>query len=140
MRGFSLISLLIAVVIAGIIAVVAYPSYRSDMLKSRRSDAKAALSQLSDQFGRCYDQYGSYDPSDARGCPPVTTDSSVSSPEGYYSVIALSLSSDRYKLEATPTGKGGQNDDATCHRFTLQQTGRTTAYSTDGSVTSGSCW
>ena len=42
-RGFSLMELMITVVIVGIIASIALPSYNSQMVKSRRGDAKQVV-------------------------------------------------------------------------------------------------
>jgi type IV pilus assembly protein PilE len=44
-RGFTLVETLIAVAIAGILSGIAYPSFESQVLRARRSDAMAALMQ-----------------------------------------------------------------------------------------------
>jgi type IV pilus assembly protein PilE len=42
-RGFTLIELMIAVAVAGILAAVAYPAYLDQMRKSRRSAAQSTM-------------------------------------------------------------------------------------------------
>ena len=48
-HGFTLIELMIVVAIVAILASIAYPSYKDSVLKSRRAEARTALSELLQQ-------------------------------------------------------------------------------------------
>jgi type IV pilus assembly protein PilE len=52
--GFTLIELMIAVAVIGILASIAYPSYQRYVTESRRTEAKAILMEVSGQLERCY--------------------------------------------------------------------------------------
>src|SRR5690554_3899978 len=76
--GFTLIELMIAVAIIGILASIAYPSYQRYVERSRLSDGQAGLTQAAGEMERCYTQNYSYD----EDCLLTT-----SSPEGVYPTI-----------------------------------------------------
>lgn len=59
-RGFSLIELMIAVAIIGIIAGVAYPSYQNSVRKAKRAEGRAALMRLMQQEEQFYSQKSTY--------------------------------------------------------------------------------
>ncbi|MGZ3158014.1 MAG: type IV pilin protein [Burkholderiaceae bacterium] len=59
-HGFTFIEVMIVVVIAGILAMIAYPSYQSAVRKAKRAEGRSALMQLMQQQERYYSQNTSY--------------------------------------------------------------------------------
>jgi type IV pilus assembly protein PilE len=59
-NGFMLIEVLTVVIIVGILALIAYPSYQSAIRKAKRAEGRAALMQLMQQQERYYSQNTTY--------------------------------------------------------------------------------
>lgn len=64
-KGFTLIELMITVAIIGILASVAYPSYREYVNKSRRAEAKTTLIAAQQWMERFYTENFRYDENSA---------------------------------------------------------------------------
>ena len=133
--GFTLIEIMIVVVIIGILAAIAFPSYQSYVMRSNRSEAQALLSDVAAREERFFTQNNSYVSATA---DVASLGISGNSQTGLYSVtIAEGEASDGgYLLTATPQ-RAPQTNDAECATFTLNAVGSRGA---SGTGTAESCW
>lgn len=113
-RGFTLMELMIAVVIVGILAAIAYPSYTDHMMKTRRSDGQSALMNLSSFLESYYTDNNTYTGATLAGLGLTAT-----SPSGYYTISISAIAATSYTLRATPTGAQATD---TCGALTLTNT------------------
>ncbi len=99
--GFSLIELLIAVAIVGILAGIAYPGYARHVERTHRAAARAALLEASHFMERYYAANGTY--ADA-SLPPLMTQVPQGAAPGQarYTLSVASASATGYALEARP--------------------------------------
>ncbi len=139
-RGFTLIEIAIVVMIVGILAAIAYPSYQDQMRKSRRSDAKNALmAAVNRQEQYILDHNGYTDDMTDLGYG----DNPALSEEGYYSIAAetdecasAGVRCRIYTLTATPVTGKPQAADGKCTEFSVTSTG---VRSAEGSL-GNECW
>ena len=127
-RGFTLIEVMIVVVIIGIIASIAYPSYRNNMLATHRTNAQADLMELAQWMERKYLQQN-YDYTGG-GTPTLPQTQSPESGTAMYNLTLSAVAKNSFTLVATPVG--GQGDDR-CGTLTLEQSGEKGAAEPD-------CW
>lgn len=99
-KGFTLIELMIVVVIMGILAAMAYPTYQNQVMRTHRADGQAALLHLSTSMEHYYTQNHTY----VGATTPADLGHSTTSPEGNYTLTISNLSATTYTLSATPTG------------------------------------
>jgi type IV pilus assembly protein PilE len=91
-RGFSMIELMIAVVVIGILAAIAIPGYRAHVLKTQRSDGTTALMEAAHRMERFFTMrtYYCLDPADEAVCATVGSSAADTIPavsgEGFYTL------------------------------------------------------
>lgn len=163
--GFTLMEVMITVVIVGILAAIAYPSYTNYMATTRRSDATIALTALAAQQEKFFTQCGVYADTigAARACPApgpaggVIDGGTVSllpggnTRDGFYNIVITpgtapgNTMANSFTLTATPLGGQLARDGGVtgkCTTIVLTSTGEKQATGSDSLLgpNGGKCW
>ena len=145
-KGFSLLELMIAVAILGILTSIAYPSYLKQVQESKRTPAKVELMRIAQLQESFYVQNLSYaktlnntSASGGLGFAAAT----ITTEGGNYTVSLVSRKADGsactgtsttpcviYALQAVPVSGKPQSHDSLCTGFWLTNTGAKAAKST----------
>lgn len=130
--GFTLVELLLAVAIIGIILALAYPSYTHYVTKTHRTDGQIALMELTARMERYYlENNHTY-----VGATFEKLNTTNTSPRGYYDLELTSLSDTTFTLKALPKGAQLANDKL-CGTLTVDQLGQK---GQTGTGTPKDCW
>jgi len=139
LRGFTLLEMLAAVAVAGVLSGIAYPSFTSALHKARRTDAITALLKVEMAQER-----------HAASASRYATDLSAiglatQSPQQHYSVSIASASATGY--EAVAEGIGAQASDPRCRFMRLKVEGATVTQASGADATTANlatenrrCW
>jgi len=126
--GFTLVELMITVAIVAILAAIAYPSYTQQIMRSRRTEGRAALMQNAQTLEKCFTVSGTY-----AGCNGLL----ATSTNGYYTLPApvgdgAKTLATSYSI--TASAAGAQASDSHCATLAITSAG-------DKSLTTNAdCW
>lgn len=137
-NGFTLIELMIALAIIGILAAIGYPSYQDSVQKSRRADCEGALVGFAGAMERHFTTNNAYTGAGAAGAdtgaPAIyATQCPVDGGAATYNLTIQAATATTYTVQAVPVN--AQASDS-CGTLTLNQANVKTA--SGGTV--ADCW
>jgi type IV pilus assembly protein PilE len=141
--GFSLIELVVAMTAAAVLAGIAFPAYRANVLRTHRIEARAALLALATAQEKLYLEchaYAAVLDATTPACEPPTLRLASISERGNYTLAVTHADASGWVAKATVVGSSGQAEDSACHELELTSTGARTARRSDGSSSDFECW
>ena len=108
--GFSLIELLVVLVIVGILAGVAWPSFREAVQRSRRADAMSALTEIM----QAQERWRSNNPAYSASLTLPEPDWRAVSRDGHYAISLTNVTASTYTTVATVVSTSPQASDTRC--------------------------
>ena len=141
-KGFTLVELLVVMIIVGILATIAFPSYREYVARARRSDGQAALLDLASRLERFYSERNTYQSATIGTGGSTDVLSRTTSSENWYTLSITSATANAYNLQATPVGAQATAD-TRCQSLTLNSLGAKGVASGPAGAPTGTaadCW
>lgn len=128
-KGFTLLELMIVVALVGILSAIAFSSYTDNVIASKRSEGRAALTATAASLEKCKSLYGVYDHVNCNVLATITTET------GLYSIDTTTMrNATTFTLVATAIGS--QVRDGDCATLSLDNIGVKTATGVDTT----DCW
>lgn len=124
-RGFTLVELMVVVAIISILTLVAFPAYQDQMRKTRRSDAKIALTTLASQQEKFLSNNGWYT-STIVGSPGLGYTNNLSTERYYELSMTVGNPPTTFTATATARADGPQAGDTQCQQMQLDHKGAKT--------------
>jgi type IV pilus assembly protein PilE len=137
-----LLEALTAVVVVGVLAAIAIPSWRTHLLRARRGDATAALVDLQRAQDTFFARQARYADATRLTTPaPDGLGLADVSARGFY---RIELTTDADGLGYTATAKilaaAGQSDDSRCVALSVDHVGQRRAVDSEGNDRTPDCW
>lgn len=134
--GITLIEVLVTLVIVGILASIALPSYWDYVARGHRADAKAVLMEDVQFLERNFTLSNRYNQDSAGNAINLPFTQSPKTGTALYTIVATTLSATQFVLSATPVVGEAMDGDG-CGAFTYDQQG---IKGVTGGLSVDECW
>lgn len=141
-KGVTLIELIVVMIIVGILAAVAIPTYRQYVIRSQRADAKDALLTLATAQEKFYLQCNRYaiGIAGAPNCAGPNLQGAAASKNGWYTLAIVAANATSFTVSATAAAGGSQFQDTECRTFRINERGVRTAADDGAADNTAECW
>ena len=133
--GFTIIELMLVVAVAGVLALVAYPTFIESVRKGRRAEAVAALAQVQQSQERWRSNKSTYaDNAKLTVDLPNGLGLKANTSSGLYTLNIDAADATGYTATATAVAGKSQANDSPCQRFRVRMVGANIVYGSAAAV------
>lgn len=137
-KGFTLIELIIAIAIVGILASVAYPQYQNYLRRGQLAESFSTLADMRVKLEQHYQDNKFYGTTAASSdCPTLSGYTAFPVTSKYFSFTCAGGAAPSQTYTVTATGAGGLT---TGYDYTINQAGTKGTAKFAGAASTAACW